>query len=245
MQRKTTERPHLLLELIHRAGIQSVVTGVVGPWRDLVHVELPAVRHEELHPHHADVLQRFGHSPGNRSRASRANDGATRAGTTVVSRIPSRWRFSPAWERGHLAILPSRQNHGELGLEGKTLLQHARDIPERRKAPPHPPGSRIVAWPFPSYPKRLVLSSAGSGIAAVRRPGRWAADRPKRSGEESSLPKKCLLRDSVLCDGHGRRAGGHTAVDAARRSSAAAGTFSNSVVTASHSASSPSAISSS
>ncbi len=71
MQRKTAERPHLLLELIHRAGIQSVVPGVVGPWCDLVHVELSAVRHEELHAHHADVLQSFGHSPRKRSSLAR------------------------------------------------------------------------------------------------------------------------------------------------------------------------------
>src|SRR5262245_50004251 len=63
-KRKATERPHLLLELRHAAGIEGVMARVVRPRGNLVDQQFSGWHEEELETKQADALEGLNHLHG-------------------------------------------------------------------------------------------------------------------------------------------------------------------------------------
>ena len=133
--------------------------------------------------------------------AARASE--IRAGTTEVSRIPSRCRFSAT---GKVATSPSapRATITESSHSRSSRASRTQGTPPKRSNARTASSSlSTVAWPLPSYPSRLVLRRAGRGIApSAARSSRLFRTTRKRSGGEAVALQEALLGAPVLGDGH-------------------------------------------
>ena len=141
---------HLLLELVGAARVERPVPAVVRPRGDLVDEEPAAVGDEQLDAQHADVVQLGGEAPGEAPRfLGRARRRCPR-GTTVVSRMPSRCRFSPTGN-GTTAPSEPRANTTDSSCSRASRSSSTHGTrPSRVNASSALEGCSTVTWPLPS-----------------------------------------------------------------------------------------------
>jgi hypothetical protein len=133
-ERETAQGPDLLLELVHRAGIERVMAAVVWPGRELVGVEPPLVRNEQLDPQDPDIFQPRSDPFRHRGRLAQESLRKFRrhgGGFEDSMRVDVGSRRKGR----HFAVLAARQHHGQLSFEPETALQHARHATEPGKRP--------------------------------------------------------------------------------------------------------------
>ena len=205
-QRQAGHGAHLLLELVDAAGIERVVSAVVRPGRELIDVELAAVGHEHLHGQHAHILQCGGHLGGERhGLGAKPGRDARRHRRGVQNAVPV--HVFGGRKGGHLAIPAASQHDGNLPLQVEFPFQdagHPAKVPERLLGVLDAP---TRACPFPSYPRRLVLSSAGTPIALMASVRSASPATRAKGAVRKPAPARKPFSAAVLGDGHGRRGG--------------------------------------
>ena len=234
-ERQVGEHARLLLELRRDAGVDRVVAAVVRARRDLVDEQRAVARDEHLDAQHAAVVER-------RPRRAVAISRASSRSAAVDARRHDR-HVEDAVAMAVLGDRPGRRpRRGRCARRSPRprrrastqLLEHARLAAASRRTRPRT-SSRVrdAHLALAVVAEARALDDAGQQRGGRRRAQSSSLRSTANGATAKPWPREeRLLADAVLRDARRSPRPGVTRAARARKSSAAAGTFSNSVVAA-------------